>query len=89
MAYALIISIAAGVLLLALLALAGVLVSRRGPVSLRGWRWYPSPLGLLLLVPVAAFLLWRALPVLIFVPLVIPFFWRMRRGGGLPPLGRR
>lgn len=83
MLYALAVTIATGLLLLALLG-AGVLIARRAagrPVSLpvAGGRWYPSPLGLLLVLPLLGLLAWRFLPVLLIIPLVLPFFWRRRR----------
>jgi hypothetical protein len=86
MIYALVITIAAGLVLLALptgLFLAG----RRavhGDFSLRGWRWHPNALGFTVLAIVAAVVLWRIFPEFLFLPLVIPFFWRWRgrRSGG-------
>ena len=86
MVYALVITIAAGLLLLALPA--GLFwASRRASqssLSFRGWRWHPNALGFTLLAIVAAVLLWRVFPAVIFLPMVIPFFWRFRgrRSGG-------
>ena len=82
--YALIITIAAAALLLGL-AGGGALLARRafdtasrGEVSVGRWRWYPSQWGwlLVLLLPVAALVLWRVFPAFLFLPLVVPFFWR-------------
>lgn len=86
MIYALTITIAAGLLLLGLLA-GVVLLARRvaGPGGLRNlasWRWYPSPLGLLLVLPLAALVLWRLFPAVLLIPVVLPFFWRGRRTAG-------
>jgi hypothetical protein len=86
MAYPLTITILAGLLLLALLATA-VLLARRaaeagGWGNVRGWRWYPSPLGLLILLPLAALLVWRLFPAVLLIPVVLPFFWRGRRLAG-------
>ena len=82
--YALVITIAAGVLLLALLGgavvLARSIAEGGGLPPIRGWRWFPSPLGLLVLLPVLALLVWRAFPVLLVIPFVLPFFLRGRRG---------
>ena len=84
MIYALTITIAAGLILLVLLVL-GLALARRvadGDWSAVGrWRWYPSPLGLLLLAPIAALLLFRFLPAILLIPVVVPFFWRNRRIG--------
>ncbi|MDZ4278286.1 MAG: hypothetical protein U1B78_04015 [Dehalococcoidia bacterium] len=88
MPYALVITIAAGLALLALIAGATLLARRAtqpgasGLGSLAGWRWLPSPLGLLLLLPLAALLLWRVFPALLFLPIIVPFFWRGRRFAG-------
>ena len=77
MIYALI--VASGLLLLVLL------VRRvRGGAAARGlgagrWRWYPSPLGLLLLSLLVGLLLWRLFPTLLFIPIILPLFWRPRR----------
>ena len=85
MIYSLTITIAAGLLFLGLIALAFTLERRVAGSgdwpSLRGWSWRPSPLGLLLL-PLAVILLLRFSPGLIFIPFVLPFFWRgfHRRG---------
>jgi hypothetical protein len=82
MIYALTITIAVGLLLLALLGI-GVLLARRtagsGWPSIGRWRWYPSPLGLLLLLPLAALVLWRLFPAILLIPIILPFFWRTRR----------
>ena len=86
MVYALTITIVAGVLLLLILG-GGAVLARRAAGSevalpaIGRLRWYPSPLGLLLLLPVAALLLWRFFPAFLFIPLIFPFFWRGRRRG--------
>ncbi len=83
MVYALTITIAAGVVLLLLLGGGAVLARRAADgqwPSLRRSRWYPSPLGLLLLLPVAGLLLFRFLPVLLVLPIILSLF---RRGRGL------
>ncbi len=82
MIYALTITIAAGLLLLAVLG-GAALVARRaqedgGWPSIGRWRWYPNALGLTVLVLVAGLLLWRLFPALLLVPIVLPFFWRRR-----------
>ena len=79
MIYSLTITIVAGLVFLGLIALAFALV-RRVPAAgawppIRGWSWRPSPLGLLLL-PVAAILLLRFSPGLIFIPFALPLLWR-------------
>ncbi|MBI4571115.1 MAG: hypothetical protein HY723_04135, partial [Chloroflexi bacterium] len=56
--------------------------------SLGGWRWYPSPLGLLLLLPVLGLLVWRAFPALLVLPFVLPFFPRFHRGWFARPRAR-
>ncbi len=98
MVYALTITIAAGVVLLLLLGGGAVLARRAADgqwPSLRRSRWYPSPLGLLLLVPVAGLLLFRFLPVLLLLPVILSLFRRGRvRGLGGPlfrlwTMGRR
>ncbi len=35
---------------------------------------------LVLLLPLAAIVLWRVFPVVLFIPMVVPFFWRWRAG---------
>ena len=97
MIYPLTITIAVGLLLLVLLSVAVVLARRAagagGLGSVAGWRWYPSPLGLLILVPLAALLVWRLFPAVLLIPVIFPFFWRGRRLAGplrfLWNLGRR
>lgn len=92
MIYSLTITIAAAILMLGLFAFAAILVRRvaggGASLSLRGWRWYPSPLGLLL-IPLAGLLLLRFSPGLILIPIVFPFFWRglLRRNRDQPPEG--
>ena len=96
MVYALIITIAAGVLLFLLIGGGAVLARRAADgqwPSLRRSRWYPSPLGLLLLVPIAGLLLWRVFPVLFILPIILPFLRRGSRLSGplfrLWTMGRR
>ena len=91
MVYALIITIAAGVLLLLLLGGGAVLTQRAKDgewPSLRRSRWYPSPFGMLLLVPVAGLLLFRFLPVLLLLPVILSLFRRGRGRGLAGPLFR-
>ena len=83
MIYSLAITITAAVLLLALVGL-GVVLFRRavgaeGVRSMAHWRWYPSPLGLLLLLPIAGLLVLRLLPALLLLPIILPFLFRSRR----------
>jgi len=81
MAYALAVTIAAGLLLLTLLA-AGALLYQRGGWrgwSIGRWRWHPSALGLSALLLLAGLLLWRLFPAFLFLPIVVPFFWWGRR----------
>jgi hypothetical protein len=85
MLIALTISIAAGLVMLALIV-GGALLARRAAAgegagaAFGSWRFYPSPWVLLLLPLVAAFFLSRFLPGFIFLPLfIVPFF--LRRGG--------
>ena len=96
MIYALTVTIAAGLLLLVLFTI-GIALARRAagadwPLSGR-WHWYPTPLGLLILLPVAGLLLWRLFPLILFIPIVLPFMLRGRRFGPflfrLWNLGRR
>ena len=85
MIYALTITIAAGLLLLALIGFGVVLTRRaagRGWPSIGRWRWYPSPLGLFLLLPLVVLLLFRFLPALLVIPFILPFFRRGRRMWG-------
>ena len=49
-----------------------------GGPSIGRWRWQPSPLGLLLLIPVAALLFLRVFPALLLSPFLLPL---LRRGG--------
>ena len=92
MIYALTITVAAGVLLLGLLAVAALFARRAAGSgvewpSLGGWRWYPSALGLSVLLLLAGLLLSRLFPAFLLLPIVIPFFWWRRRWGG--PRDRR
>jgi hypothetical protein len=86
MVYSLTVTIAAAVVLFALLGVAAFMARRAagaggvGPVA--GWRWNPSPLGFLVLVPLAGLLLWRLFPAVLLVPVIFPFFMRGRRPAG-------
>ncbi len=84
MVYSLAITILATVAILFVISFVALLVRRaangESVFSLRGWRWYPTPLGLLVLAPIIALLAWRMLPALLLLPIVLPFF--RRRGGG-------
>lgn len=93
MVYALVVTIAAAILIFAAL-LGGTLLARRaaGAGNLRlpsigRWRWYPSPLGLLLLLPMLGLLVLRVVPGLFLLPFLLRF---MSRGRGLrrPPFTR-
>jgi hypothetical protein len=89
MAFAILITLAVAAAMLivvggvALLARSALGAASRGESPFGGWRWYPSQFGwvLVLLLPVAAFFLWRVFPVFLFLPVVIPFFWRWRARG--------
>ena len=90
MIYALTITIAAGLLLLLLLA-GGFVAVRRAvdkgwQPAIGRWRWYPNSLGrlLLLALPLAGLVLWRLFPELLFVPFLLPLVWRWRRRRGRP-----
>jgi len=80
------ITIAAALLLFALFG-GGLLLARRlategAPgLSLRGWRWYPSPIALLVLAAVVALVALRFFPAFIFIPFILPFVLRRGRGG--------
>ena len=82
MIYSLGITIAAFVVIMVFLSAVALLARQvargEGLGELRGWRWYPSPLALVVLVPVLAFLLVRAAPLLFALPLIIPVLWRSR-----------
>jgi hypothetical protein len=84
MAYALTITLAAALAMLALVALAYLLARRAvaagGIGDIGGWRWFPSPLGVLLLIalPVAGLVLFRFFPVFLILPFVVPFIMRGR-----------
>lgn len=84
MVYSLAITILATVAILFVISFVALTVRRiakgESAISLRGWRWYPSPLGLLVLAPIVALLAWRMLPALILLPIVLPFFRRGRGG---------
>lgn len=81
MPYALTITLLAGVALLALLVLLLALARRLAGAewpSIGSWRFTPTPLGLLVLVPLAAIALRRFLPALFVLPLLIPVLLRGR-----------
>ena len=82
MIYSLGITIIAGILILAFFVAFALLARRvahgEGLGTLRGWRWYPSPLAMFVLLPILAFLLVKAAPLLFALPLVIPIIWRTR-----------
>ena len=90
MVYALTITVVAGLLLLALIGGVALLARRAADAAAEGrapfgrWRWYPSPLALLILIPLAGLLLWRFFPLVLIVPFILPFFWR-GRGNRRPP----
>ncbi len=88
---ALTITVAAGLLLLALLAARGLLAQRASSNlrPIRGWRWYPSPLAVMLLLPLLGLLFWRMAPALLVIPIILPFFWRARLFRRLWNLGRQ
>ena len=79
MVYALAISIGVALLLIALSGVA-VSVARQasagGGLRIGSWRWFPSPFAVLLLIPLLGLILWRFFPALLFIPFVLPFFWR-------------
>jgi hypothetical protein len=84
MVYALILAVGAALLLLAL-PLAGYALSQRakgGTISLSGWNFRPNALGLTIIAIVVTAVAWRFFPGFLFLPFLIPFFWRFRWGGG-------
>jgi len=86
MLIALIVTVAACVTILALLAAGAYFAQRtlatagRGEAPFGRWQFRPSALGLalLLLLPLAGLVLWRVFPLMFFLPVVIPLFWRLR-----------
>lgn len=92
MDYALTITLAA---VLAFLVLVGLLylgarrVAGASVPSLSGWSWYPSPIALLLVLPLAGLLLWRLFPAFLLLPVLLPFFLRLRLFGRNRRRGRR
>ncbi len=82
MIYSLGITVTAGILILAFFIAFAVLARQvahgEGLGTLRGWRWYPSPLAIFVMLPILAFVLVRAAPLLFALPLVIPVIWRTR-----------
>ena len=82
MIYSLGITIIAGILILAFFVAVALLARQvahgEGLGTLRGWRWYPSPLALFVLLPILAVVIVRAAPLLFALPLVIPIIWRSR-----------
>lgn len=88
MIYALVITIVAALVLLAIptvLALAGRRATE-GNFSISGWSWRPNALGFTLIAIVLSVALWRFFPVFLFLPMLIPFVWRFR-GGRRPGAG--
>jgi len=86
MIYSLGITITAFILILAFFVAVSLLARRvahsDGLGTLKGWRWYPSPLALMVLIPILAVLVVRAAPLLFALPLIIPMLWRSRRLAG-------
>ena len=82
MIYSLGITITAGILIIVFLGAVALLARRvahgEGLGTLRGWRWYPSPLAMFVMLPILALLLVRAAPLLFALPLVLPIIWRTR-----------
>ena len=82
MIFSLGITITATIILLAFFIAVAVLARRvahgEGLGTLRGWRWYPSPLAMFVLLPILAELLVRAAPLVFALPLLIPVIWRTR-----------
>ena len=76
MIFSLGITITAAIILLAFFIAVAVLARRvahgEGLGTLRGWRWYPSPLAVFVLLPILAVLLVRAAPLIFALPLLIP-----------------
>lgn len=82
MPYALTLTLLAGVALLALLAVVFALARRLAGAewpTIGSWRFTPTPLGVLVLLPLAAMLVWRVLPALLVLPILIPVLARGRR----------
>jgi hypothetical protein len=77
------ISVAAAIAMFALIFGAYWLATRVAQgegLTLGGLRWYPSPLALLILLPIAGLLMWRFSLGFLIIPIILPFFWR--RGFG-------
>lgn len=75
MGYAL--TIAVAVVVVCSLAVFALRVVRSGigvPLA-GGWRWHPSLLGFSAALLLAGLLLWRFLPELVFLPIIVPIFW--------------
>ena len=76
MIFSLSITITAAIILLAFFIAVALLARRvahgEGLGTLRGWRWYPSPLAMFVLLPILAVLLVRAAPLIFALPLLIP-----------------
>ncbi len=76
------ITIVAGIIILAFFAAVALLARKvargEGLGELRGWRWYPSPLAMFVIIPLMVVLLVRAAPLLLALPLLIPVIWRTR-----------
>lgn len=45
-----------------------------------GWRWHPSLLGLSVALLLAGLLLWRFIPELVILPIIVPILWWGRWG---------
>lgn len=79
MVYALAITIAAALVILAAIAVVAYLARRSARQGgLGGWRFYPSPWLLLVLPLVIAAVIWRFVPGLLILPFVFPFALRGR-----------
>lgn len=87
MIYALAITVIAGLVLLAIpsgLYMAGrrVFGDSKTSLSRPGWSFRPNALGFTLIAIVLSFALWRIFPGFLLLPMLIPFVWRFRGGGG-------
>src|ERR1700694_4321491 len=82
MIYALIITVIAGLALLSIptaIVVAGRRLRKRG-LAVSGWSIRPNAVGFTIIAIVVAFTLGRVFPEVLFLPLVLPFFWRFRGG---------
>jgi hypothetical protein len=71
--YALAIVLAA--VALSVLIATAMRISRGGVPLAGGWRWHPSLLGIAVVLLLGGLLLWRFVPELLFIPIIIPIFW--------------